>query len=57
MQEPPPFLDDDDAEDRALAEAVAESDAEPATVPHEEVRAWLLRVANGEFDAPLPLPR
>jgi hypothetical protein len=57
MSENPPLLDDDEAEDKALAAAIAESDADPVTVPHEEVRAWLLRVAHGEFDAPLPLPR
>ena len=52
-------IDDDEAEaeTRALAAAIAESDADPRTVPHEEVRAWLLRLANGEFDAPPPEPR
>ena len=40
----------------ALAAAVAESDADPRTVLHEEVRAWLLRLAAGEFDAPPPEP-
>jgi glutathione S-transferase len=52
----PPFHDDD-AEARAIAEAIAESDADPRTVPHEEVRAWLLRVSQGDFNAPLPIPR
>jgi Fe-S-cluster formation regulator IscX/YfhJ len=42
---------------QALAAAVAESDADPRTVPHEDVRAWLLRLASGEFDAPPPEPR
>ena len=42
---------------RALTAAIAESDADPRTVPHEKVRAWLLRLANGEFDAPPPEPR
>ena len=45
------------SETRALAAAVAKSDADPRTVPHEEVRAWLLQLANGEFDAPPPEPR
>jgi hypothetical protein len=53
-----PIEDDDtDAESRALAAAIAESDADPQTVPHEKVRAWLLRLAQGEFDAPPPVPR
>ena len=45
------------AETQALAVAVAASDADPATIPHEDVRAWLLRLARGEFDAPVPEPR
>jgi hypothetical protein len=57
MTTPVPTLDDDEAESRALATAIAESDADPRTVPHEAVRAWLLRLAEGEFDAPHPEPR
>ena len=59
MATPAPLIDDDEAqaEARALAAAIAESDANPRTVPHEEVRAWLLLLANGEFDAPPPEPR
>ncbi len=59
MTQPTPFIEDDEAaaEARALTAAIAESDADPRTVPHEEVRAWLLRLARGEFDAPLPEPR
>ena len=59
MTSPVLRIDDDEAEAeaRALAAAIAESDADPRTVPHEEVRAWLLRLANGEFDAPPPEPR
>jgi hypothetical protein len=58
MTTPVPLIEDDEAaaEARALA-AIAESDADPRTVPHEEVRAWLLRLAEGEFDAPPPVPR
>jgi hypothetical protein len=41
---------------RALAAAIAESDADPRTVPHEDVRAWLLRLASGDFSAPPPEP-
>lgn len=59
MNTPVPALEDEEAaaEARALAAAIAESDADPRTVPHGEVRAWLLRLAAGEFDAPPPKPR
>jgi hypothetical protein len=49
--------DEDAAEAQALAAAIAESDADPRSAPHDEVRAWLLRIANGDFDAPPPEPR
>lgn len=45
-----------DAETRGLAAAVAVAKADPRRVPHDEVRAWLLRLARGEFDAPPPEP-
>jgi hypothetical protein len=48
--------EDDIAEAQALATAIAESDADPRTAPHEDVRTWLLRLANGAFDAPPPEP-
>jgi hypothetical protein len=56
---PDPLIRNNDAEAevRALAAAIADSDADPRTVPHEEVRAWLLRLAEGEFGAPPPEPR
>jgi len=59
MVHPAPLIDDDEEaeEAQALASAIAESDADPRTAPHGEVRAWLLRLANGEFDAPPPEPR
>jgi hypothetical protein len=59
MTKPAPLFEDDEdaAEAQALATAIAESDTDPRTAPHEEVRAWLLRIANGEFDAPPPEPR
>jgi hypothetical protein len=59
MNNPAPVTEDEDdaAETKALAVAIAESDADPRTAPHEEVRAWLLRLANGEFDAPPPVAR
>jgi hypothetical protein len=58
MTIPAPLIEDDEAEAEAgvLAAAVAESDADPRTVPHEEVRAWLLRLAHGECDARQPEP-
>lgn len=58
MTTPAPLIEEDEAEAeaRALAAAIAYSDADPRTVPHEEVRAWLLRLASGEFDAPPPEP-
>lgn len=48
--------DEDAAEASALAASIADSDADPRTAPHDQVRAWLLRIANGEFDAPPPDP-
>lgn len=57
MTTPAPLIEDDEAEGRALAASIAESDADPRTAPHEAVRAWLLRLAQGEFDAPPPEPR
>ncbi len=59
MVTPVPLIEDDEAESeaRALAAAVAVAEADPRRVPHEEVRIWLLRLANGEFDAPPPTPR
>jgi len=58
MTTPAPLIEDDDAEAeaRALTAAIAESDADPRTVPHEKARAWLLRLAQGEFDDPPPEP-
>lgn len=54
---PLPDLDDDEAETAALAAAVAASDADPRVVPHSEMRAWLLEIAAGNFDAPPPVAR
>jgi hypothetical protein len=48
---------DDDAETALLATAVAEARADKRSVPHDEMRAWLLKIADGEFDAPPPEPR
>jgi len=56
MSDRAPLTEDneDAAETDALAVAVAQSDADPRTVPHEAVRGWLLRLAKGEFDAAPP---
>ncbi|MBF0561405.1 MAG: CopG family transcriptional regulator [Alphaproteobacteria bacterium] len=53
---PLPDFDDDDAETAALAAAVAEARADPRIIPHEDMQAWLLRLAAGEFNAPPPEP-
>lgn len=50
-------VDDDAAELAALEAAVAKARADPRRTPHEEVRAWLLRLAEGDFDAPRPPAR
>jgi hypothetical protein len=59
MENSTPLIKDDEdaAEAQVLAAAIAEADTDPRTAPHEEVRAWLLRIANDEFDAPPPKPR
>ena len=55
MTEPARTLPDlHDAEAEALAAAVAEARADQRTISHEEMQAWLLRLAAGEFDAPAP---
>ena len=52
-----PEFDEEAAEVAALTAAVAEARAETKSIPHSEVRAWLLEVAEGNFDAPLPVAR
>jgi hypothetical protein len=56
MRDPTGVIEDDEAEAYALASAITDSDADPRTVPHEKVRIWLLKLANGEFDASPPEP-
>jgi prevent-host-death family protein len=46
--------DETAAEASALVAAVAVAEADPRRVRHEAVRAWLLRLARGELDAPPP---
>lgn len=52
-----PESDDATAEADALAVAVAEARADVRAVPHADVRAWLLEVAEGNFDAIPPEAR
>ena len=52
-----PKFDEETAELNALTVAVAEARAETKSIPHSEVRAWLLEVAEGNFNAPLPIAR
>jgi hypothetical protein len=54
---PLPDIDDDEAEVAALKAAIAKCRADPREVPHEEMRAWLLKIAEGDFSAPPPTPR
>ena len=49
-------IEEDEAERRALEAAVAEARAGARSAPHSEARAWLLRLAVDEFDAPPPVP-
>ena len=54
---PLPDFDESAAELVALTAAVAEARAETGSIPHSDVRAWLLEVAAGNFTAPPPVPR
>jgi hypothetical protein len=54
---PLPEIDDDDAETAALTAAVSEARADLRAVPHEEMRAWLLEIAAGNFAAVPPEAR
>lgn len=57
MVELPNLTDDAAAEAEALAAAVALARTDAASVGHADMRAWLLRIAAGETDAPPPVPR
>jgi len=57
MSKPLPDLDEEDAEVAAVAAAVAEARADPRVISNEDMQAWLLRLAAGEFDAAPPEPR
>lgn len=60
MGKPVPEIDlrdEDAAELAALTAAVAAARADRRGVPHAEMRAWLLEIAAGNFDAVPPEPR
>lgn len=48
--------EEEEAELCALKATVAVADADPRRIPHERVRTWLLRLAEGDFDAKRPEP-
>ncbi|MDR3516484.1 MAG: hypothetical protein P4M00_11740 [Azospirillaceae bacterium] len=50
-------FDEDAAEAAALAAAVEKARANPRSVPHAEMRLWLLELAAGNFEAPPPVAR
>jgi predicted transcriptional regulator len=50
-------IDDTEAERQLLEAGVAEAQADPRYVTHEDMREWLLRLAQGEVDAPPPVLR
>lgn len=49
--------DDEAAETAALIAAVEEARKDKRAVPHSEMRAWLLQIAAGNFDATPPEAR
>ncbi len=55
MSDPARPIPNLDAEAAALKAAVAQSDADPRVVPHDDMHAWLLKLAGGKFDAPAPI--
>ncbi len=59
MDQPIPLSDFDEeaAERELLRAAVAEALADPLSIPHEDMRVWLLKIANGDFSAEPPKPR
>jgi hypothetical protein len=52
-----PYDPELEAERVLLEAAVAKARADRRYAPHEEVRAWLLELANGNFSAPRPALR
>jgi hypothetical protein len=54
---PPAELDDEEAEAAALSAAIEAARSDPRAVPHGAMRAWLLKIAAGDFPAEPPTPR
>ncbi len=55
MDHPAAQIDDElEAERQLLEAAVAEAEADQRYVSHEDMRAWLLQFAQGNFNAPPP---
>jgi len=55
MDHPAAQIDDElEAERQLLEAAVAEAEADQRYVSHEDMRAWLLQLAQGNFNAPPP---
>ena len=50
-------FDEDTAEHRSLVDAIAVSEADPRTIPHEQMRTWSSKVGDGRFDAEPPVSR
>jgi hypothetical protein len=48
---------DEAAEAAALEQAVGEGRADRRGVPHAEMKAWLLKIAQGDLNAEPPKPR
>ena len=45
------------AEAEALSRAIAEARADARGIPHEDMRVWLQKIADGELSAEPPVPR
>lgn len=55
MDHPATQIDDElEAERQLLEAAVAEAETDQRYVSHEDMRAWLLQLAQGNFNAPPP---
>ena len=50
-------VDDEAAEIAALTRAVEKARASTHGVPHDQMRTWLLELADGNFDSPPPVAR
>lgn len=58
MNQPAAQIDHElEAERELLEAAVTEARADQRYVHHDDMRAWLLKLSQGEFDAPPPALR